>query len=75
MILDLDAGARVIIRPSGTEPKIKAYLEVRAAVGADGVRVARAHAQARLTAVADTVRERLGGSIAYWQGRSISALT
>ncbi len=54
-------GARVIIRPSGTEPKIKAYLEVRAAVGADGVRVARAHAQARLTAVADSVRERLGG--------------
>jgi len=54
-------GARVIIRPSGTEPKIKAYLEVRAPVGADGVSVARAHAQASLTAVADSVRERLGG--------------
>ncbi len=54
-------GARVIIRPSGTEPKIKAYLEVRAPVGADGVAVARAHAQASLTAVADSVRERLSG--------------
>ena len=34
-------GARVIIRPSGTKPKIKAYLEVRAPVGAEGVPAAR----------------------------------
>ncbi|MCU0262767.1 MAG: phospho-sugar mutase [Candidatus Nanopelagicales bacterium] len=52
-------GARVIIRPSGTEPKIKAYLEVRAPVGADGVAAARAVAGERLAAVAEDVRTRL----------------
>ncbi len=52
-------GARVIIRPSGTEPKIKAYLEVRAPVGADGVASARSVAGERLAAVAQDVRERL----------------
>ncbi len=49
-------GARVIIRPSGTEPKIKAYLEVRAPVGDDGVAAARSLADQRLTAVAEDVR-------------------
>jgi phosphomannomutase len=52
-------GARVIVRPSGTEPKIKAYLEVRAPVGAEGVAAARAAAAERLGAVADDVRARL----------------
>ncbi len=54
-------GARVIVRPSGTEPKIKAYLEVRAAVGEGGVAAARQVAADRLAAVADDVRTRLGG--------------
>jgi phosphomannomutase len=54
-------GARVIVRPSGTEPKIKAYLEVRASVGPDGVDAARAVAGDRLRAVADDVRARLAG--------------
>jgi phosphomannomutase len=52
-------GARVIIRPSGTEPKIKAYLEVRAPVGAEGVAAARSVAGERLAAVAADVRARL----------------
>lgn len=52
-------GARVIVRPSGTEPKIKAYLEVRAPVGAQGVVAARAVARDRLAAIADDVRARL----------------
>ncbi len=52
-------GARVIIRPSGTEPKVKAYLEVRAPVGAEGVAVARAAAEACLTGIAEDVRDLL----------------
>ena len=52
-------GARVIVRPSGTEPKIKAYLEVQAPVGVDGVARARALAQTQLARVADDVRARL----------------
>ncbi len=52
-------GARVIIRPSGTEPKIKAYLEVRAPVGGEGVASARSVASDRMGAVADDVRARL----------------
>ncbi len=52
-------GARVIVRPSGTEPKIKAYLEVRAPVGDAGVAAARARAAQVLGAVAEDVRHRL----------------
>ena len=53
---------RVIVRPSGTEPKVKAYVEVIEAVHADvgastgNVAIARAQAQARLAAVCDEVR-------------------
>lgn len=32
---DLDGGGRVMIRPSGTEPKCKIYVDLRADVGAD----------------------------------------
>lgn len=32
---ELNGGSRVTLRPSGTEPKIKVYLELREAVGAD----------------------------------------
>lgn len=52
-------GARVIIRPSGTEPKIKAYLEVRATVGDAGVAAARDVAAGALTRVGADVRARL----------------
>jgi phosphomannomutase len=52
-------GARVIIRPSGTEPKIKAYLEVRATVGDAGVPAARDVAAGALARVGEDVRARL----------------
>ncbi len=35
LIFRLDGGHRVIMRPSGTEPKLKSYYEVRVVVGAD----------------------------------------
>jgi phosphomannomutase len=50
-------GARVIVRPSGTEPKIKCYLEVVVPVDADaGVDAARISAAARLDALRDGIR-------------------
>ena len=57
-------GTRVVVRPSGTEPKVKAYLEVIQPVGthADGKALgsARAEARKRLDAVAADVRTALG---------------
>ena len=54
-------GARVVIRPSGTEPKLKAYLEVVEQATAQTLPAARTAAASRLgplrTAVADLVAE------------------
>ena len=53
--------SRVIIRPSGTEPKLKCYLEViRGVESAAGLPQARAEARAALDAVLADVREALG---------------
>jgi len=58
----LAGGARVVCRPSGTEPKLKAYLEVVVAVEGDGggVDAARVAAATRLDALAHDVRAALG---------------
>jgi phosphomannomutase len=53
------AGARVVIRPSGTEPKLKAYLEVTEPLTSGRLDVARRAAAARLGPLADAVRELL----------------
>jgi phosphomannomutase len=54
------SGARVIIRPSGTEPKVKAYLEVVQPVEGDDVTGARSAAATAMDALEADVREALG---------------
>ena len=49
------SGARVVIRPSGTEPKIKAYLEVVEPVIGGRLEQARRAAAARLDPLRDAV--------------------
>jgi phosphomannomutase len=57
----LAEGARVIVRPSGTEPKLKCYLEVVVPVHPDdGVDAARISAAGRLDAIKGDVRRALG---------------
>lgn len=57
-------GARVIVRPSGTEPKLKCYLEVVVPVdpadGGDGVDAARIAAAGRLDALRDGIKHAAG---------------
>ncbi|MBD3914204.1 phospho-sugar mutase [Nocardioides hwasunensis] len=62
----LAEGARVIVRPSGTEPKVKCYLEVVIPVDADpdqgGVDAARISAAGRLDAIKADLRSTAFGS-------------
>ncbi len=59
-----EADDRVVVRPSGTEPKVKCYLEVVVPLAPDApdeaVSAARAAARARLDEVAGDVRTALG---------------
>lgn len=49
LVYDLDGGARVIARPSGTEPKIKFYFDLREDVrDGEGLEAARGRAEARI---------------------------
>jgi phosphomannomutase len=52
---------RVVIRPSGTEPKIKAYLEIVEQVRPGGLTAARLAAQRRLTPLRQAVKALLAG--------------
>jgi phosphomannomutase len=52
---DADTTARVVVRPSGTEPKVKFYIEVRSAVG-DDLAGARRRAGALCDELAAAVR-------------------
>ena len=57
--LATESGARVIIRPSGTEPKVKAYLEVIVHVDGD-VAAARRAAEDTMASLEANVRVALG---------------
>ncbi len=54
------AGLRVVVRPSGTEPKLKAYLEVVEPVADSDVPAARERAAAAIAALRTEVAEALG---------------
>jgi phosphomannomutase len=57
LIFHLDGGARVLLRPSGTEPKLKAYLEVVEPVASTAeLPAARDHARAALAALDTDMR-------------------
>jgi phosphomannomutase len=57
---DADMSARVVVRPSGTEPKLKFYLEVRCALAGAGDDLALARERAR------ALREELVSSVRDW---------
>ena len=57
---DLADGSRVVVRPSGTEPKIKAYLEAVVPVLAGDLSVARTLASSRLAVLREAVRSVIG---------------
>jgi phosphomannomutase len=62
VVVDLAGGARVIVRPSGTEPKVKFYLETVVAVGdgPDGYVLARQQGDAAVEALRVAVAADLG---------------
>jgi len=60
LLFSLDGGSRVVMRPSGTEPKLKCYLEVVAPVAGD-LPGARRRADAALTELTTDLDQRLSG--------------
>jgi len=76
LVFELTERARVILRPSGTEPKNKAYVEYRGQEGVDlSAEVARVEAEASRLAIAfvDEMLSRAGISLPAW-AHSISGL-
>ncbi len=60
LVLRLERGVRVVVRPSGTEPKLKAYLEALEPVTDGDVCAARERAAATLEAVSGALPAVLG---------------
>jgi phosphomannomutase len=65
LVFKLAGGRRVIMRPSGTEPKLKSYYEVRAVVGeGEPLADARARGLAELAAIRDEHQRALRAALA-----------
>ncbi len=62
LVYPLENGGRVVVRPSGTEPKLKAYLEAVVPVAEGRLTDARAGAGEQLAALHHDVRRRFAGS-------------
>src|ERR1700759_2715416 len=56
------AGGRVVLRPSGTEPKIKCYIEITETAAGRSLAAARAAAAARLVPLRAALEELLAGT-------------
>jgi phosphomannomutase len=61
VVWELADRSRVVVRPSGTEPKLKAYLEVIEDVGRRPIEQATAEAAVRLEALRSAVARQLEG--------------
>jgi phosphomannomutase len=59
LVYQLD-GSRIVVRPSGTEPKLKTYFEVVRQLSGDDLAGARAEAQAELQLLRSALSRRLG---------------
>jgi phosphomannomutase len=63
LIYELSGGGRVLVRPSGTEPKIKFYFEVVETIGAgEPFDAARTRARTRLAGLRDALMSRIGAA-------------
>ncbi len=60
LVLRLEGRARVVVRPSGTEPKLKAYLQVIGSVSGGDLTAAQERAAGTLTAIRDALPDVLG---------------
>lgn len=60
LVLRLEGGARVVVRPSGTEPKLKAYLQAIDPVADGDLAAARERASALLAGIREALPELLG---------------
>jgi phosphomannomutase len=60
LIYELAGGHRVIARPSGTEPKLKVYVDVCQALDDAGVEAAKERAAARIDVILQDMLTRLG---------------
>jgi phosphomannomutase len=62
LVFQLADGGRLVVRPSGTEPKLKSYLEVREAVSLEEeVADARRRAEPRMAELVAWIDRVIGG--------------